>query len=224
MCMADAFGGLDWLNADERAEANAIQSPMLRNEFVASRSLVRLALARLTGVQASSLRFARSSLGKPRVVEPRAARAACFSSSRAGGLVGCASTWGYDLGLDLELESRVDDPLDVARRHFAPEELALIERAPRDDAKALFVRLWALKEAYLKALGVGLTVPLNQIAFGPPRDVPFFSALRGAPHFLFLIKTLPEGHVLSLALPAALKGVPVTFERIDDTTVCPASN
>ena len=84
-----------------------------------------------------------------------------FSLSHSGSRVMCAVCVG-DVGCDVERISASRDVLRIAERRFAPEELDLL-RATEDptERRALFFRLWTLKESFVKALGAGLSLPLD---------------------------------------------------------------
>ncbi len=77
----------------------------------------------------------------------------------------CAIGLDHDLGLDVERCRRVRDGLDIASRFFAPAELALLRRSEIARRDETFVRIWTLKEAYIKAVGLGLACPLDSFAF-----------------------------------------------------------
>jgi 4'-phosphopantetheinyl transferase len=79
-------------------------------------------------------------------------------------MVACAVTRACEVGIDVENLDRSTN-LDVARRYFAPAEVAYLETVPEDRQPAVFLRFWTLKEAYVKARGIGLSLPLEQFAF-----------------------------------------------------------
>jgi len=79
-------------------------------------------------------------------------------------MVACAVAHGQDIGLDVEAMIEADDVLDTAQAACTSAELALIEAAAPDARSSLFLRLWTLKEAFLKATGEGLSRPLDSFS------------------------------------------------------------
>jgi 4'-phosphopantetheinyl transferase len=108
--------------------------------------------------------------GKPQIEAP-AVDAPAFNVAHAGELVVCAVA-RVDVGVDVE---RVDisDPLALAETACTAKERALLESLPPGERAACFAALFTIKEAYLKARGVGLSIPLDQIgvALDPDRLV-----------------------------------------------------
>ncbi len=110
-------------------------------------------------------RFREDPGGKPSLVEDARAPALSFSLSHTRGLVACAIAGGGDVGIDVEgVDRRVDAGL--AQRFFSEPENRALAACPTEAARtARFLELWTLKEAYLKAIGVGLSHPLNTVVF-----------------------------------------------------------
>ncbi len=115
------------------------------------------------GAPASPWSFEDGVHGKPFLTPGQSALE--FNLAHTNGLVACVLTHGGAVGVDVESLDRAVNGDDIARRYFsAPEilglqELAGVERATR------FIELWTLKEAYLKAIGAGLSNPLNDFGF-----------------------------------------------------------
>jgi 4'-phosphopantetheinyl transferase len=65
------------------------------------------------------------------------------------------------VGIDLERLRPIADTAEIARRYFCPEEAAEILSLPPDERDAAFFRCWTRKEAYIKAIGDGLSCPLD---------------------------------------------------------------
>lgn len=145
------------LDPAERMKGNRFATPARRLQHVVAHGLKRLTLSHLTGERPDRLRFALGDFGKPHLADHRGHH---FSLSHCDGLVGIAVA-RRPVGLDLEpLDRPVDDRL-AAR--FLPEA-----RPDRIDDR---IRLWTLKEAYLKATGSGLNTPLDDVraSLDPPR-------------------------------------------------------
>ena len=71
------------------------------------------------------------------------------------------------LGVDIEKIRTVRLMAEIARKNLAPDEAALFRRTPDRDRQRMFFRIWTCKEAFLKALGVGLTEPLRSFSVDP---------------------------------------------------------
>jgi 4'-phosphopantetheinyl transferase len=155
------------LPPDEAAECGDLVADAAARARLAQRAFLRAVLARYCGAPAPALRLARGARGKPALAPPHAGLA--FNLTHTDGLVGVAVAAAARVGLDAEPAARRPraDPLRVARRHFAPAEVAALEAASDGARAALFLRLWTLKEAYVKALGhgIGADPPLRGFAF-----------------------------------------------------------
>lgn len=141
-----------------------------RRRGLMARVLARTALSHYTDVAAEKLRFTRDSLGKPELVFPENSGVS-FNLSHTGELVLCAVARQGVVGVDAEMRSRRLDFLPLARRFFAREEVEAIERTEPGEQPQAFFAVWTLKEAYIKACGRGLTMPLTGFAFdwGPSK-------------------------------------------------------
>lgn len=143
------------LDETEKTRALNLHSPQDRAAFVGAHALVRTTLGRYTRLDPKALRFKRSDLGRPELDLKHLSQDLRFSLSHSAGLVGCAISVGADIGFDLEFASR-PAPLEVAERYFADSEKAWLAGLPPDTQHDQFYALWTIKEAYAKALGLGL--------------------------------------------------------------------
>jgi 4'-phosphopantetheinyl transferase len=158
--------GEELLSDEERARLRRLVRAEDRLAFTAAHALVRSALSHcVPQVPATAWEFVRTPYGKPEIAAPRVRPPLRFSLSHTRGLVACAVTAGTPCGVDVEAVDRAMDPLRLAGAVCTPHErswLAGLERAARP---AGFCRLWTLKEAYVKARGRGLSLPLSQCGF-----------------------------------------------------------
>jgi 4'-phosphopantetheinyl transferase len=156
---------LAWLTSDELERLHRYRFDRHRREHLATRALARSALSRYTGVEPEAWRFGAGTHGKPHVVAP--ATSLAFNLANTDGLVTCAVTTSGDVGVDAEpLETR-GDPLDLAEAAFSPAEIAALRAAAPGDRGRFFVALWTLKEAYVKARGLGLALPTDRFTVTP---------------------------------------------------------
>ncbi|TWB46092.1 4'-phosphopantetheinyl transferase family protein [Nitrospirillum pindoramense] len=165
---ADTYARL-WslLDEGERARANRFMFEANRQEYVAAHGLVRLWLGRLLDRPPAALAFAPiTPQGKPGLVD--GPPGLDFNLSHTEGLVACAVTLEPDcrVGADVEPGGR-HIGADVATAMFAAEELAWLDARPAGRSGPDMVSVWTLKEAYIKALGVGLSLPTDSFAIQP---------------------------------------------------------
>jgi 4'-phosphopantetheinyl transferase len=137
---------------------------------MASRGLRRLVLARYAAGDANALTFSRSPLGKP-FLEPNPLDLR-FNVTHAGSVVACAVTAGAEVGIDVEPLREVPDALDLAGRFFAPAERAALEAVATSERARAFLTCWTRKEAYVKAVGAGLSHPLDAFCVSVRADQP----------------------------------------------------
>ncbi len=149
------------LSPDELARADRFHFSRDRQNFVACRAMVRKVLGAYVETNAAELRFAYSSKEKPSLSVPTGSDVS-FNIAHSGGIALLAFTRGRQMGVDVEQIRRDLDPEPIARRFFSSyeqKELALLPPPERLDA---FFRCWTRKEAYIKATGDGLSLPLSQ--------------------------------------------------------------
>jgi 4'-phosphopantetheinyl transferase len=196
-----AFGAaaLDELDAGERERHARFAFERDREMFRTAHCLTRRALSRYLAVPPRDWRFEAGEHGRPEIAAP-ARRALRFNLSHTRGLVACVVTGEQDCGVDVEEATRPIDAGALARRFFAPAEAAALQAAPAAEVPRRFFRFWTLKEAYLKARGTGLALPLDgfwfdpdepRISFGPDFvDTPAgwgFSVHAPTPHHLVAV-------------------------------------
>jgi 4'-phosphopantetheinyl transferase len=168
----DQAGTADWdvLDPAERSRAARFVHDRHRASFVRAHAGLRALLGRLLGVRPGDLAFAAGTHGKPWLVAPGAP---CFSLSHSGDVAALAVSSRDEVGLDIECVRAVEE-MELAERFFSDEERRMLAAVPVQDRRTAFFNAWTRKEAYLKAIGLGLTVPLDgfsvSLAAGdPPR-------------------------------------------------------
>jgi 4'-phosphopantetheinyl transferase len=149
------------LSADERQRAQRFRFEADRRRFVLARCALRLALARaLRGIAPAAVPLRVGPHGKPELATQDRLM---FSLSHAGDYIALALVGnGRRVGIDLEQHQAVNVDR-VAQDLFCPRESQWLCEGGAADAQARFNRIWTLKEAYLKASGLGLS--------GAPRSV-----------------------------------------------------
>jgi 4'-phosphopantetheinyl transferase len=151
------------LSDDERARRDRFRAQRDRDEYAAAHALLRTMLSTFGDRPPDAWRFAAGPHGKPALAGADARLS--FNLSHARGLVACAVTTGADVGIDVEAVTRAIDWRAIASRYFSPEEVSAIERADPTAQTIRFFELWTLKEAFIKALGLGMLQPLTTMTF-----------------------------------------------------------
>jgi 4'-phosphopantetheinyl transferase len=149
------------LSDDERARADRFHFSLHRVRFVVGRGALRAILASYLADDAARLQFRYGPQGKPRLV-PTADDALRFNVSHSDGLALYAVCRDRELGVDVE---RIRPGLElaaIAERFFSPGEAAVLRALPQALLTTAFFNGWTRKEAYLKAKGDGLSLPLDQ--------------------------------------------------------------
>jgi 4'-phosphopantetheinyl transferase len=170
--------------------------------------LAREVLSRYAPIAPRDWRFEAGRYGKPRIVGPAGfAKRIAFNISHTDGLVIVGVTSRRALGVDVECMQR-RAALEVAERFFSAPEVRALQRLPVQMQALQFWELWTLKESYVKARGMGLSIPLDQFAFH--LDQPHAVSIGFEPGFdddparwQFRQMRLTPHHMLALCVEAA---------------------
>jgi len=151
------------LAPDERARARRFIDPIHFRRLVLRRWTVRCVLGAQLGVPPDSLTFSTNAFGRPTLAPPFDRAGLCFSTSHSGDLALIALRTGPSaFAVDIEQVRPLDDAAEIVGRFFSPNERReFFALAPSDRPEA-FWRGWTVKEAFIKALGLGLSFPLDQ--------------------------------------------------------------
>jgi 4'-phosphopantetheinyl transferase len=152
------------LGALENSRADRFRDAADRDAYIAAHALLRKTLSRFASTAPSDWRFSVAENGKPQIEITQAPSDLHFSLSHTRGLAACAVCRPYAVGIDAEAWQD-PTPVELAARFFAPTEAKLVSAQVPAEQRSTFYRLWTLKEAYLKATGQGLAVPLSSFAF-----------------------------------------------------------
>ncbi|MCA1376369.1 MULTISPECIES: 4'-phosphopantetheinyl transferase superfamily protein [unclassified Bradyrhizobium] len=159
------------LSVDERARADRFVFERHRRQYIFAHAMLRLALSQVaSNVAPTDWSFGAGRYGRPFVAAPATSTALHFSLSHADGCVACVVSRHEAVGVDVETVSRRVAPLSTALRFFAPEEVEALRGLPEPAAIERFFDYWTLKEAYLKARGFGLNLPLDAFAMQVSRE------------------------------------------------------
>lgn len=159
------------VSADERAAARRLRLPDHRRRLLASRGIVRLVLGRYLAADPRALRFVRrcgvcgGPHGKPTLAAPYSGLSFSVAHSHGVGLVAVAR--GRRVGVDCELVRSDVAFLDIAERFFTPAETAALSDVPEAARPEAFFDCWVRKEAYVKGVGLGLSLSLSSFDVWP---------------------------------------------------------
>lgn len=153
------------MTPEERARGDRFHFERDRARHRVTRALARSVLSRYAPIAPQDWRFEATSYGQPLIANPEpAARSLAFNLTHTSDLVALAVTRGRAVGVDTENVSR-GALLDVADRFFAPSECEHLRALPAEAQTTRFFELWTLKESYIKARGMGLSIGLSKFAF-----------------------------------------------------------
>ena len=169
---ADALSGFrHWLSDDELAKAERFRSDLVRARYIVGRATLRLVLADRLGCSPAAIRFSYGTNGKPMLEGGRGYIE--FSLAHSEGDAVIALTCGAVIGVDIEFLRPIADVESLAHLVFSDVERRELELAP--DPVSAFLNGWTRKEAYVKALGLGLTAPLREITVSLSARAELFS-------------------------------------------------
>jgi len=174
-CIDDAaliarYHGL--LSAEERERQQRFVFARHRHEYLVTRALCRTTLSRYADVDPAEWQFIRNKYGRPEIVRPSTVPPLRFNLSNSAGLIACLVTRAIDAGVDVEDLHRKGETVKIANRYFSPHELAALQALPPDRQRHRFFEYWTLKESYIKARGMGLSIPLDQFSFHLEGNLP----------------------------------------------------
>ena len=196
------------LGSDERSRAERFRRPTDRNRYVVAHAALRTILARYVEADPAGLRFVFGRHGKPALArEPRWPDVRS-NLSHSGGIAACAIALGREVGIDVEELDGARASMAVAARHFSPGELAALQGLGERDRQRGFFNCWTRKEAYIKARGEGLSIPLSQFDVSlAPGEPPALLSSRPHPgdvdRWSLHELALPEGYVGAVAVERA---------------------
>jgi 4'-phosphopantetheinyl transferase len=217
LCNLEAYR--DLMSDDEHARMARFVFDRDRRAFLLTRALVRTTLSRYAPVAPADWKFIANVHGRPEILDrPDGVPDLRFNISHTDGLIACAVTIGREVGVDVEnVGRRVEH--DIAGRFFAPTEVTDLRALPGDQQPRAFFDYWTLKEAYIKARGFGLALPLGDFAFklqppNPP-SIAFEPALDDDPATWQFLQDWPTPqHRLALAIRREGSDLPVRIREV----------
>jgi 4'-phosphopantetheinyl transferase len=172
------------LSLEEKARADRFHFANDRNRFVAARGLLRELLGRYLQQAPAALEFSYGRHGKPALSGKEASSGLCFNLSHSAGLAVYAIAKERNLGIDVEHVRPDSAGDDIAQRYFSAREVSDLRTLPPEERVAGFFHCWTRKEAYLKATGMGLQIPLDSFSVSvlPANPAQFLGGVEGRWH------------------------------------------
>ncbi|CAA6828354.1 MAG: 4'-phosphopantetheinyl transferase (EC [uncultured Thiotrichaceae bacterium] len=153
------------LNATERSRASAFKFFSDRKRYVAAHSFLRQTLSKYAPLLPATWRFTTNGYGKPSIAN-NGYEWLQFNLSHTHGLIACAISYQREVGIDVEKRKALMDLESLCQYAFsAPEAADILSLANLQAREQRFFTYWTLKEAYVKARGMGLSIPLQQFTF-----------------------------------------------------------
>jgi 4'-phosphopantetheinyl transferase len=192
------------LTPEERARKQRYYFEKNRHEYLITRALVRSVLSRYARVPPAAWTFSANSWGCPAIAAPEGTGLR-FNLSNTRGLVCCLVARDRDIGVDVEDVDREGETVAIADRFFSPSEVEELCAQPEPQRRPRFFDYWTLKEAYIKARGMGLAIPLDHFSFriapGRPIGIAFDPRLEDDPASWQFEQLRPTpSHLVSLAI------------------------
>ena len=209
------------LAPDEHARAARFYFPRDRQRFVRRRGMLRFVLGERIGIDPGVLSIVQGGNGRPEL-DRRHGSDVRFSQSSSGDFTVCAVTEQRDVGVDVE-RRRDDIEIELlAGRIFSAVEVVGLESEPAGDRRnAAFFACWTMKEAFVKAKGDGLSLPLDQFdvdfrSHSQPRSSLLATRRDPADAARWCLRSLtaPAGYSAALAVAAPCPAVSVTAREI----------
>ena len=158
---------LAWLTDAELKRFKRFQFDRHRKQLLLGRILMRIALSSYdSSVSPASWNFTHNQYGKPAISSEQNSASLHFNLSHSAEKVVLAVSRFKDTGVDIECARKPRRVAAIAERYFSSKEAAELLTLPDDQQQSRFYDLWTLKEAYIKACGMGLAIPLQHFSYG----------------------------------------------------------
>lgn len=211
--LGEQAGCLRLLNGPERRRHDAFKSQDARLQYLAGRGLVRTTLSRYRNIAPQHWRFLANRHDRPFIDPDLGITGLHFNLSHTTGLVTCIVGAIEEIGVDVERRDRDGGLDELAHVVLAPPELVRFTRLPRAAQPEFFFAHWTLKEAYVKARGMGLSLPVREICLdmaSPQPTISFATPIDDVPSRWRLWSLRPtEEHIVGIA--AASAGGPMSL-------------
>lgn len=190
------------LSIEERKRAERFYFARDKRKFIQGRCLLRSIIAGYTGISANEVQFKYNEYGKPKLKNNRIGLS--FNVSHSHDFIVLAFIRNNVVGIDIELTKEEDISWLINADIFTNNEINLFKDLVSSSTRKIFYKLWSGKEAYLKALGVGLSIPLNsvEITFIEDKKIKLVNnqCTSYEPYYLIDLQHIPKQYIGTLAL------------------------
>lgn len=152
------------LSVNELQRHSRFRLPEVQHQYLVSHALVRRVLSHYWPIPPQEWVFSHSDRGKPVIANPEAPPLR-FNLTHTPALAACIVSLDVDCGIDAEHLSARHNPEHIAKRMFSADENAHLQRLSGDARLEYFYSCWTLREAYVKARGVGIAFPMHKLEF-----------------------------------------------------------
>lgn len=161
------------LSEAELDKVKRYRTPEAQHNALLTRAFARTVLSLYTDLNAQELKFEITEHGKPEL--SNSSLPLRFNLSHNNNLIICTVCLNHDIGCDVENLSRKINVSSIARRYFSENEYLALQKLPAGTQQAKFFEYWTLKEAFVKATGLGISQGLNTFSFqiGPAEQTVF---------------------------------------------------
>lgn len=153
------------LSDEEKVNMQRFYFAKHRHQYLVTRALIRSTLSYYVDIPPKDWHFSVNDYGKPEIANEVLDIPLRFNLSHTDGLIVCALVLENDIGVDIETMQRTHTSLDIAKHYFSKQEFASLQVLAKHKQAERFLQYWTLKEAYIKAKGLGLSLPLDQFSF-----------------------------------------------------------
>ena len=153
------------MTQEERTQQQRFHFAKHRHQYLITRALVRTTLSHYTRIKPHEWRFSKNYYGRPEIIIKEYIPPLRFNLSHTDGLIVCGVVLKQDIGVDIENLKRQGAPVEIADRFFSTQEVNDLYSLSKKQKRDRFFDYWILKESYIKARGMGLSLPLNQFSF-----------------------------------------------------------
>jgi len=160
------------LAPDERRRAERYYRAVDRERFIVARGVLRKIISIYLGVSPGDLEFSYNQYGKPQISAEQNSRNLNFNLSHSHEMALYALTIGRDVGIDIEYIREDFATLEIAEHFFAKAEVNALAALPAEERVKAFFNCWSRKESYIKALGLGISFPLDRFTVSIATGVP----------------------------------------------------
>lgn len=196
----------DLLSKDEQERAGRFRHQQSRRLFIASRAILRRLLGGYLGASSGELKFTFTANGKPELGGVYQDAGLYFNVAHSGVVGVIAFARGRRVGIDVEHIKADCAVEEIAERYFSLAELEALRALPAAERVSAFYGCWARKEAYLKATGSGLSIPLDSfdVTVGAGQGYDIIASTSEGEAEYWLVESLDIGEECAAALATSV--------------------